>query len=812
MTTFWEIYQPQIIVAIASFAVLVLLIIFLEATTRKLEAVRRTLRQHNANLESHVAERTAELSAANTALLAEVAERKQAEDALRESESRFRTLLQYLTSISVQGYAMDGTTQYWNQGSEHIYGYTAEEAIGRNLLELIIPTEMQEGVKGAIQHMAETGQPVPAGELSLMRQDGSRVAVYSSHAIVKPPGRAAELFCIDIDLTDLKRAETVLAESQALLHSIVESTTDMIWTIDTGTAGLLSFNQSFADFFEARGLHVEKGMLLKDIMPTDDSVKHWYALYQRALREGSFTTEYSVDAGKKILQVSFNRLERNGEVFGVSVFSKNITEHKLAEERVVQSEKKYRDLFQANRDGIAIFLILPGTQYSTFIEVNDAAPRMLGYTAAEMLALSPPALEPDVTEAEMQFRQAELQRRGVVTFETALRHKDGHSVHTEFSAQFFEYDGRPAIMNIVRDITERKQHEHESQAIATLSAALRFAPTRSDMLPAIIEQLVGLLHSDALTIEIIDLKTGDAVVEAAYGTWEHLLGSTQKKGTGINAIISETLQPYWTHDLQKDPNLFYHEWARAGIRGSAGVPLIVQEKLIGFIWMGRKTDIAEPEVRMLSAIADIAANAIHRATMHEQSLKAAADLVVAYDTTLAGWANALELREHETAGHSQRVVELTRNLAQPFGFSDEELMHVQRGALLHDIGKMGIPDYILLKPGPLSDDEWQIMRQHPVYAYDLLSKIPYLVPALDIPLYHHERWDGTGYPRGLKGDAIPLTARIFAVADVWDALTSNRPYRPAWTKDAVLKYLTGHAGTQFDPLVVERFLKMMNSW
>ena len=184
------------------------------------------------------------------------------------------------------------------------------------------------------------------------------------------------------------------------------------------------------------------------------------------------------------------------------------------------------------------------------------------------------------------------------------------------------------------------------------------------------------------------------------------------------------------------------------------------------------------------------------------------ELELAYDVTLQGWSRALEMREHETAGHSNRVVELTLALSQSLGINSDHLVNIKRGALLHDIGKMGIPDAILLKPGPLTEDEWVIMRQHPIYSYQLLAQITYLAPALDIPYAHHERWDGSGYPRGLAGDSIPLSARIFAVTDVWDALTSNRPYRPAWSKDEAREYLTFNAGRLFDEQVVASFFKM----
>jgi HD-GYP domain-containing protein (c-di-GMP phosphodiesterase class II) len=147
------------------------------------------------------------------------------------------------------------------------------------------------------------------------------------------------------------------------------------------------------------------------------------------------------------------------------------------------------------------------------------------------------------------------------------------------------------------------------------------------------------------------------------------------------------------------------------------------------------------------------------------------------------------------------------SIARHLGFSEESMVQVRRGAILHDVGKMGIPDTILLKPGPLDSQEWEIMQRHPKYAYDMLSHIEYLKPSLTIPLFHHEKWDGTGYPEGLKGEEIPLEARIFAVVDVYDALTSDRPYRPAWDKDRAIEYIREQSGRHFDPQVVELFLK-----
>jgi PAS domain S-box-containing protein len=181
-------------------------------------------------------------------------------------------------------------------------------------------------------------------------------------------------------------------------------------------------------------------------------------------------------------------------------------------------------------------------------------------------------------------------------------------------------------------------------------------------------------------------------------------------------------------------------------------------------------------------------------------------ILQAYDSTLEGWAMAIELRDKTTDNHSQRVVQMTERLAQILGVPEEEMIQIRRGALLHDIGKISIPDSILCKPGPLTNEETNVMRRHPEYAYRMMCHIEFLRPALDIPYCHHEYWNGSGYPRGLKCDEIPFAARIFSVVDVWDALTSDRPYRKAWTREKALDYIQSLSGTQFDPQVVKTFI------
>jgi putative nucleotidyltransferase with HDIG domain len=211
----------------------------------------------------------------------------------------------------------------------------------------------------------------------------------------------------------------------------------------------------------------------------------------------------------------------------------------------------------------------------------------------------------------------------------------------------------------------------------------------------------------------------------------------------------------------------------------------------------------------LTALATQAAIGMDNANLFGSLQRSNFELTHAYEATIEGWSRVLDLREHETERHTARVMDMTLKLAKIMGIPDEELVHIRRGALLHDIGKMGVPDSILLKNSSLTDDEWKIMRMHPQYAYEMIKPIHYLAPALDIPYCHHEHWDGTGYPRGLKGGEIPLAARIFAICDVWDALTNDRPYRKGWSKKEALRYIRAQAGFYFDPNVVSGFQNLI---
>jgi PAS domain S-box-containing protein len=335
-----------------------------------------------------------------------------------------------------------------------------------------------------------------------------------------------------------------------------------------------------------------------------------------------------------------------------------------------------------------------------------------------------------------------------------------------------------------------------------------------EALPVILRQIKAGLGVDAASILLYDDEREGLVFEMGLGFLQEADHDfVIRPGRGYSGKVARDLEPVYVPELdyRQSGQKFPIDLQNEGIVSFYGLPMVAKGKLKGVLELFQRTRLTPDEnwKCFSETLARQAAIAVDDILLFAALERANQDLRRSYDATIQGWAKALELRDQETEGHSQRVGALTQDLAARFGFEEDALQDVRRGVLLHDIGKMAIPDEILRKPGPLTEGEWEIMRQHPVYAYNMLKDIDYLEHALCIPRFHHERWDGSGYPEALSGEDIPLEARIFAVVDVWDALNSDRPYRKAWPRCDVIQYLRKQSGLEFDPAVVDAFLEVI---
>ncbi len=335
------------------------------------------------------------------------------------------------------------------------------------------------------------------------------------------------------------------------------------------------------------------------------------------------------------------------------------------------------------------------------------------------------------------------------------------------------------------------------------------------VLNILLDQVTKQLGVHAAEILIFNPVTQTFRYSAGQGFRTLALQHTNlRQGDGYAGRVVRERQAITIQDLAKNPGELRRSsnFSSEGFVTYVGVPLIAKGQVKGVleIFQREKLVFDQEQETFLEMLANQAAIAIDSGQMVENLQASNVELMTAYDETIEGWSRALDLRDEETEGHTQRVAEMTLHLANEMSFNKKELVNIRWGALLHDIGKIGVPDDILRKPGPLTEEEWVKMRKHPQFAYNMLSSIAHLRPALDIPYCHHEKWDGTGYPRGLKGEQIPLSARLFAVVDNWDALTSDRPYRKAWSEEEALSYIRVQAGLHFDPKIVDLFLAMIS--
>lgn len=500
-----------------------------------------------------------------------------------------------------------------------------------------------------------------------------------------------------------------------------------------------------------------------------------------------------------------------------SQLEKEIHERTRVESALRESEHRFRRVVESNMLGI--YFAAPD---GTIVDANEAFLSMTRYTHEDIRngALNWREITaPDCSAADERALE-QIKSGGMCQpFEKAYLRKDGSRAPVIVGAATLDAENAGGVV-FVLDISERKDaetrirmHIDRLNALRTIDMAISASLDLRVTLNVLLEQVVENLKVDAASVLLLNRHDQMLTFAAGRGLDSDVLRHTRLRigeGYAGRAAISRSIIAI--EDLNSESTAFKESihFRNEGFVAYYAIPLLAKGQVEGVLEIFSRQQLSPTKdwLEFLEALSGQAAIAINNAELFSELERSNVQLSLAYDTTLEGWSRALDLRDRETEGHTRRVTEMSERLARLMGLRDDQIIHIRRGSLLHDIGKMGIPDSILHKPGPLTDEEWVTMKKHPTYAYELLSPIDFLRPALDIPYCHHEKWDGSGYPRRLRGEQIPLAARIFAVVDVWDALTSDRPYRKAWEPARVKKHVQDLCGTHFEGRIVEAFLSL----
>jgi PAS domain S-box-containing protein len=619
-----------------------------------------------------------------------------------------------------------------------------------------------------------------------------------------------------------EKTESALCDTENKYHMLMQSANDGIVITDAGTGTILEVNRKIE---ELTGLQASLliGSHITALHPQNDADR-CRTLLKETLGSGSaMTGDLCVlhrDGRNIPVEISVSVVTAGGKQIVQGIF-RDVSQ-RMAAEKALEQEKERAEQYL----DIAAVLLRVLDHDGAVTLINKKGAEILGRPEADILGKNwydhfvPERLKGRLREAFRRFiagEQAQFEY-----YESAIVNNRGEERMIAWNNALIR-DGEGKVVGVLssgEDITARKKAEGQARSrldhLATLhaidmiiSSSLDLQVTLNEFLNLVMTQL----HVDAAAVLLLNPHTQMLEYAAMKGFRNDAIRHSRLRvGEGIAGRAALERRSIGIPDLREGGSEFKRMplIEGEGFIAYYAAPLIAKGQVKGVLDVLHRShlDIDDEWMSFFLSLAAQAAIAIENAALFSDLERSNTELILAYDTTIEGWARALELRDQETEGHTTRATEMTLRLALAMGVDEAELVHVRRGALLHDIGKMSIPDSILLKNGPLTEEEWQIMRRHPAYAFEVLSPIAYLRQALEIPYCHHERWDGTGYPRGLKGEQIPLAARIFSLADIWDALHSERRYHSAWPEQQIREYIRSLSGTQFDPRVVEAFLNM----